>query len=84
MAWMHYDLVGGGSSVFVLPSSLPRFKKCKRLLHAGLNAKAIESYWPLMASEALEMVRGFSESPHLLESHIRKSVPLHPPSSGYC
>lgn len=42
------------------------------MLQTGLNARATESYWPLLQSEIHTLLEGLRKSPGRLEDHLRR------------
>lgn len=61
-------------SVFTISSQHKRFKIYRRLLHKGLNARAVEDYYPLLLDETEALLQRFSEAPQNFISHFRRYV----------
>ncbi|KAF8890710.1 cytochrome P450 [Infundibulicybe gibba] len=50
----------------------PRFRKHRRFINQTFNQRASPSFRPLQEQEALVLLNGFTESPHLFVQHFRR------------
>lgn len=67
-------LVDRGLSVFSISYLHPRFKIYRKLLHSGLNPRAVQTYRPIQEQETRTFLRGLLDSPESFVSHIRRWV----------
>ncbi|KZT01116.1 cytochrome P450 [Laetiporus sulphureus 93-53] len=74
MMWMYKELAGRKLAVFNISVNHPRFKKYRKLLQAGLNPRAIQSYRPIQEEEMHTLLRGLAKSPENFISHIRRNA----------
>lgn len=65
-------LIGSGLSVFSISSHHPRFKIYRKLLHSGLNPRAVQTYRPIQEQETRTFLQGLLNSPQNFVSHIRR------------
>jgi hypothetical protein len=65
-------LAGRALSVFWVSSSHPRFKKYRKLLHSGLNPRAVESYYDVLKQQSVHLMRDLVIAPGAFASHIDK------------
>lgn len=70
--WMYSELMGRKLAVFNISSGHPRFKKYRKLLHSGLNPRAVQDYRPLLERETAVLLRGLHKEPSKFISHIRR------------
>jgi hypothetical protein len=69
---MMNDLAGRGMSVFNISTHVPRFKRYRRRLHWGLNARATQNYRSLQESESRLLLQGLLKTPENFITHIQK------------
>lgn len=72
--WMYLELVGRKLSVFNISSQHERFKTYRKLLHSGLNARAVEKYYHLLREETETLLQRLGEAPQDFISHFRRYV----------
>ncbi|TFK33998.1 cytochrome P450 [Crucibulum laeve] len=73
-SWMHKELVGRKFAVFNVSSSHPRFRVYRKLLHSGLNARAIEVYNALMEEETGVLLENLGREPARFLAHLRQNA----------
>lgn len=71
-AWMYKELVGRKLAVFNIVSDHPRFRVYRRLLHSGLNARAIKSYHDLLDDETQKLLGRLARTPDDFIAHLRQ------------
>ncbi|KAF8637282.1 hypothetical protein AX17_002921 [Amanita inopinata Kibby_2008] len=73
-AWMYKELIGRKLAVFNISSQHPRFKVYRRLLHSGLNARAIQTYHALIQEETDKLLSNLAEAPQDFIAHLRRNA----------
>jgi cytochrome P450 len=66
MAWMYNELVNRKMGVFFISSQHPRFKVYRRLLHSGLNPRAVGDYDEILDDERRILLRNLKSKPDRL------------------
>lgn len=69
--WMYKELVGRKLAVFNISSQHARFKTYRKILHTGLNSRAVQQYYPLFGEETEILLRKLAEAPQDFISHFR-------------
>ncbi|KAH7883383.1 cytochrome P450 [Phlebopus sp. FC_14] len=72
MAWMFKELVNRKMAVFNISSQHPRFKVYRRLLHAGLNPRAVRNYYEILDDERRILLSNLNSKPDDLTAHLRR------------
>ncbi|KAF8637288.1 hypothetical protein AX17_002927 [Amanita inopinata Kibby_2008] len=72
--WMYGELVGRKLAVFNISSQNPRFRIYRKLLHSGLNARAIEGYHGLIQEEAEKLLERLVQTPEDFIAHLRQNA----------
>ncbi|KIJ60578.1 hypothetical protein HYDPIDRAFT_117119 [Hydnomerulius pinastri MD-312] len=72
MAWMYKELVNRKMAVFNISSQHPRFKVYRRLLHAGLNPRAVRNYYEILDDERRILLRNLRSKPDDFMAHLRR------------
>ncbi|KAG9103974.1 hypothetical protein FRC06_006413 [Ceratobasidium sp. 370] len=67
------DLIGWNLAAGLLPYG-NRLKQTRKLLHEGMNVKAMEELWPLQEHEAIKFVGRLLETPEEFIQHIRQTA----------
>ncbi|KAG8747883.1 hypothetical protein FRC10_010502 [Ceratobasidium sp. 414] len=67
------DLVGWKLTTGLLPYG-NRLKQTRKLLHEGMNTKAMEELWPMQEHEAIKFVGRLLETPEEFIQHIRQTA----------
>lgn len=70
--WMYHMLADRKLAVFHVSSENERFKKYRKLMNSGLNARATTSYREVMENEARTLLQGLSKTPENFARHIRR------------
>ncbi|TDL25716.1 cytochrome P450 [Rickenella mellea] len=73
MAWMFQKLAGMELAVFNISSEHDRFKTYRKLMHGGLNQRAIVTYHNIMQDYACQFIEGLESTPERFVHHIRKN-----------
>ncbi|GJJ15124.1 hypothetical protein Clacol_009399 [Clathrus columnatus] len=73
-SWMYTEIVGRKFSVFSVSSQSPRHKIYRKLLHSGLNARAINGYYNLMEQEVRTLANNLISSPSNFVDHFRQNA----------
>lgn len=68
------ELAGRSPSVFMIPFQNPRFKVYRRMLHSGLNPRAIQDYKPIQLQETRTLLNSLHQAPEDFVAHIRRQV----------
>lgn len=74
LSWMYHEFLGRKLNVFSISTQHQWFKQYRRLLNAGLNPRATESYKTNFHSGAVDFLRALSATPEKFLLHIRRSV----------
>ncbi|KIJ13210.1 hypothetical protein PAXINDRAFT_13960 [Paxillus involutus ATCC 200175] len=74
MAWMYNELVNRKMGVFFISSQHPRFKAYRRLLHAGLNPRAVGYYDEILDDERRTLLRNLKSKPDDFMAHLRRAA----------
>ncbi|KAF9461985.1 cytochrome P450 [Collybia nuda] len=61
-------------TVFSMSSQNPRFKIYRKVLHTGLNPRAVQDYNSVQLQETLTLLKALFESPELFFAHIRRNA----------
>jgi cytochrome P450 len=72
MAWMYKELVNRKMAVFNISSQHPRFKVYRRLLHSGLNSRAVGNYHEILDDERDILIRNLKSKPDDFMAHLRR------------
>ncbi|PFH49414.1 hypothetical protein AMATHDRAFT_63274 [Amanita thiersii Skay4041] len=72
--WMYKELVGRKLAVFNISSQHPRFKIYRKLLHSGLNPRAVQTYHNLIQEEARKLLRALAKAPEDFIVHFRQNA----------
>ncbi|PFH47843.1 hypothetical protein AMATHDRAFT_151131 [Amanita thiersii Skay4041] len=73
-SWTPRAIFGDRPSVFSTSLVHPRFKKYRKLLHAGLNPRMVKKYYDLMEHERRVMLKGLLEKPDEFFDHVRRNA----------
>lgn len=71
-AWMLKEVIGRKWAVFNISSQQPRFKMYRKVLHTGLNSRAVRGYYPLFKQEARALLGRLQETPERFIEHVRR------------
>ncbi|KIJ10316.1 hypothetical protein PAXINDRAFT_172185 [Paxillus involutus ATCC 200175] len=74
MAWMYKELVNRKMAVFNISSQHPRFKVYRRLLHSGLNSRAVGNYHEILDDERDILIRNLKSKPDDFMAHLRRAA----------
>jgi cytochrome P450 len=72
IAWMMGALAGRNLSVFAIASQHPRFKMYRKVLHSGLNPRAVQDYKPILLQETRTLLNSLLQAPEDFIAHIRR------------
>ncbi|THU95602.1 cytochrome P450 [Dendrothele bispora CBS 962.96] len=73
-SWMYFNICGREKTVFNISSSSKRHTHYRKLLHNGINGRAIRNYWSLLEDEATVLVNRIVESPEKYQQHLRQNT----------
>ncbi|KAF9461984.1 cytochrome P450 [Collybia nuda] len=73
-AWMLGVLAGRESAVFTVSFSHPRFKIYRKLLHSGLNVRAVREYSAIQMQETKTLLKGLVQTPENFVAHIKRNA----------
>lgn len=71
-AWMLGVLAGRELAVFTVSFLHPRFKTYRKLLHAGLNPRAVREYSGIQMQETRTLLKGLIQTPENFVAHIKR------------
>lgn len=71
-AWMLGVLAGRELAVFTVSFLHPRFKTYRKLLHAGLNPRAVREYSGIQMQETRTLLKGLVQTPENFVAHIKR------------
>ncbi|KAF9024334.1 cytochrome P450 [Hymenopellis radicata] len=72
--WVMGALAGRQNSAFHISYDHPRFRSYRKMLHSGLNARAINSYRPIQEAELRSLMQNLSQTPDKFISHLRRNA----------
>ncbi|KAF8908373.1 cytochrome P450 [Mucidula mucida] len=72
--WVMGALAGRQNSAFHISYDHPRFRSYRKMLHSGLNARAIDSYRPIQEAELRSLMQNLSQTPDKFISHLRRNA----------
>ncbi|KIK79440.1 hypothetical protein PAXRUDRAFT_280461 [Paxillus rubicundulus Ve08.2h10] len=72
--WMYNELANRKMGVFFISSQHPRFKVYRRLLHVGLNPRAVGDYHEILDDERRILLTNLKSKPDDFMAHIRRAA----------